>query len=53
MDGVIIVGSSCRGSSLLSGRAGFPTIPSLSAAMFIALKICPACRHKELLAHGH
>lgn len=42
MGGFLVAGSSPRGSSLLSGRPGFPTIPSLSASVFIELKICPA-----------
>lgn len=54
MDGFLVAGISCRASSpLLSVGTGFPTISSLSAAMFVALRIYPACRHKEFLAHGH
>lgn len=53
MGGFLIAGRRCRGSSLLSGRVVFPTIPSLSATMFVALKICPAWRCKVLPTHGH
>lgn len=43
MDGSLGAGSSCRVSSpLLSCRAGFPTSLSLSAAVLVALKMCPA-----------